>query len=690
MRRFLKEQKGVNLISLSVAVIVILILTSIILYNAKGNIKIAKLKNMQNDIENIKDKVLSYYAQYGKIPAKTDTEYTNIDRIKNAGVISSAVDTGKFYVVDLSALENLTLNYGQDYEKIKNGEVTTASQINNLTNIYIINETSQNIFYVEGITMDDAIYYTNYTSEDIDKEAVELKYYDNVEIPDGFYYVGGKKETGLVISDVQGDDLENSKKGNQFVWVPVEKESDYTRNNKIDSSSITATTGYLPDDMVQEDNAENNATVEKQAVIDAHGYYISRFEAGNENGNVVTKKGATIITNTVSVNTVKTNVKKFINNDSVKSSLCSEIQWDLASNYIETNSSGNNYRFILYVKPRESWSSAYDKTSTYTDKNQDTAIIPKGFKVSRKPNETAVANGLVVQAPDGSEFVWIPVEDVVYNSGATISQSYTPMTELQSGSTENYQGMLYEFDGTTSKYQSSYKVGSTNYREPTLITGNNSDTSAILSNIAGSAYDASSGYYNTILGYNTAQAYGTDLQNQYNSMVKSVSKYGGFYIARYELGLENNTPVSKNANSNSNVKTATANNSNTYRWYGLYKTCKTYSKENVTSSMIWGSQYDAVMNWMAKQGIDVGSKNENKTNKTEITGKYITDVLNNIYDLYGAHKEWTIEGNSNNQRSTRGGVYDGIYSPANRYNNNTLLPDQTGVGNNTRITLYVN
>ena len=44
MRKFLKEQKGVNLISLSVAVIVILILTSIILYNAKGNIKIAKLK----------------------------------------------------------------------------------------------------------------------------------------------------------------------------------------------------------------------------------------------------------------------------------------------------------------------------------------------------------------------------------------------------------------------------------------------------------------------------------------------------------------------------------------------------------------------------------------------------------------------------------------------------------------------
>ena len=301
-----------------------------------------------------------------------------------------------------------------------------------------------------------------------------------------------------------------------------------------------------------------------------------------------------------------------------------------------------------------------------------------------------MANGLVVQAPDGSEFVWIPVEDVVYNSGATISQSYTPMTELQSGSTENYQGMLYEFDGTTSKYQSSYKVGSTNYREPTLITGNNSDTSAILSNIAGSAYDASAGYYNTILGYNTAQAYGKRFTKSIQFNGKKCFKIWGFYIARYELGLENNTPVSKNANANSNVKTATANNSNTYRWYGLYKTCKTYSKENVTSSMIWGSQYDAVMNWMAKQGIDVGSKNENRTNKTEITGKYITDVLNNIYDLYGAHKEWTIEEiQITNVQLVEVFMMEYIHLQI-VIAIIIYYQIKQGGGNNTRITLYVN
>ncbi len=39
-------------------------------------------------------------------------------------------------------------------------------------------------------------------------------------IPSGFYYVTGKPSTGLVISDKFDDDDNNSKGGNQFVWVP--------------------------------------------------------------------------------------------------------------------------------------------------------------------------------------------------------------------------------------------------------------------------------------------------------------------------------------------------------------------------------------------------------------------------------------------------------------------------------------
>ena len=688
MSKFLKEQKGINLISLSVAVIVILILTSITLYNATENIKISKLKAMQADIENLSDKVSSYYSQYGELPVNKNIEYTNINKIKNSGVISSFVDTGKFYVIDLPKIENLTLNYGEEYEKIKNGETTTSEQINELTDIYIINETSHNVFYVAGINLNDKVYYTNYTAEDIDTKAVELKYYDNVEIPNGFYYVCGKKDTGLIISDIQGDDIENSKNGNQFVWIPVENEIDYAKSNKINSTGISDNASYLPTDVVQSDKAESNAEIEKQLVMKAKGYFISRYEIGTENSNIVSKKNATILTNTTSLENAKASAKTFKNNDAVKSALCSSTQWDIAANILNLSSTGNNYRMVLYVEPRESWSAEYDKTATYIDKNKDTAIIPKGFKVSRKVNESTISTGLVVQAPDGSEFVWVPVPNAIYdNTNKKIGTEYTPMAELQTNSTVNYQGMLYEFSGYTSTYKNTYKTGTTNYREPTLITGNNSDTSADVSSVSGNIYDASAGYYNTILGYTSAVNFGKDLQNQYNKMVESVAKYKGFYIGRYELGLENNNPVSKNASKNSNVLTANASNNSTYRWYGLYKTCKTYNANENTSTMLLGSQYDAVMNWMVKQGKNVGDKNESKTNTTEITGKNSADILNNIYDLYGGHKEWTLEGTYNNQRSTRGGIYDDLYAPADRYSKE---PDQTAKGNNTRLSIYIN
>ena len=60
MKNFFKSQRGINLITLSVTVIVILILTNIVLYNVKDNLGIQKLKNMQADIENLRDKVSAY------------------------------------------------------------------------------------------------------------------------------------------------------------------------------------------------------------------------------------------------------------------------------------------------------------------------------------------------------------------------------------------------------------------------------------------------------------------------------------------------------------------------------------------------------------------------------------------------------------------------------------------------------
>ena len=380
MKNLLKGNKGISLVTLSITVAVILILTNVIIYNTANNLRTTKLNNMQSDIENLRDKVSNYYSQYGSIPADTNIEYTNIDDIKNSGVISQATDTGPFYVIDLAAMENVTLNYGKDYEKIRNGEATTEEQINQLKDLYIINSTSHNIFYVQGIKIDDETFYTDYSAEDSDKVAVELHFKEETQakkidqiqpgqisdknenyqdkngdkaiIPAGFKILPGAEtiSEGLVIQD------ENE---NEFVWVPVTNVVQYTRNsdyaNKEISSIVYTDTGYLPEEIqpATEDRSSNNEEKEKQIVIDAGGFYISRFEAGIENDKLVSKKDAKIWTN-ISQTNAKTTAKTFINNDNVKSSLCSGIQWDVIMNFVNEKMDGNSNYFSVtsYLEDR--------------------------------------------------------------------------------------------------------------------------------------------------------------------------------------------------------------------------------------------------------------------------------------------------------------------------------------------------
>lgn len=167
----IKKERGITLISLSIAVIIILTITGMIIYSAKDSIYIKNLTNMQNDIANLRDKVSLYYSEYGDIPAKT--EYPDVSNLQSAGVLG-VNDTGKFLILELENLEGLTLNYGEDYEKYKANDYTNLTD---LTDIYIINENSHNIFYVEGIRVKEndetKMYYTDYTEGDTEKVDVK-------------------------------------------------------------------------------------------------------------------------------------------------------------------------------------------------------------------------------------------------------------------------------------------------------------------------------------------------------------------------------------------------------------------------------------------------------------------------------------------------------------------------------------
>lgn len=143
----LKNQKGVTLVILSVAVIMMLIISSILIYHATTGMENNYLTNMYNDVSVLRDKIAIYYVRHGKLPILNIT-YPNVEQLKGI----NANDNDKYYIIDLKLLDGLTLNYGRGYDLIAQNKVSN--------DIYVVNEQSHTVYYVLGIEYDNEIYYT--------------------------------------------------------------------------------------------------------------------------------------------------------------------------------------------------------------------------------------------------------------------------------------------------------------------------------------------------------------------------------------------------------------------------------------------------------------------------------------------------------------------------------------------------
>ena len=275
-----------------------------------------------------------------------------------------------------------------------------------------------------------------------------------------------------------------------------------------------------------------------------------------------------------------------------------------------------------------------DKSAVNTTTKR--AVIPKGFKVSSVSAEQHIDTGLVVIAEDGSEFVWVPVDDIT-----------TMYETLEDGKKV---GQLYDWENLDAEGNpNKIEYSDIGFREPTVLYNtNNTDDSK----------------------------YGVELstlQNEFNEMIKYVEEAKGFYVGRYETSWNETT---NKVQSVGNVTPACADGTETKMWYGLYEKQKLYGNHVVGSSMIWGSQYDQMMLWMNKNGYTVTSNNPKEGvsyNDTPTTGKENNpDVMNNVNDLISCHYEWTIEGWGYDSRVNRGDYYTtNSAGPSSRVRNRT-------------------
>ena len=251
------------------------------------------------------------------------------------------------------------------------------------------------------------------------------------------------------------------------------------------------------------------------------------------------------------------------------------------------------------------------ETSTVAGVEKErTAPIPKGYVASQIPEESTIAEGLViyegtaeVAGTKGSaehetamttrnQYVWIPVDDIndmimcSVCGGASRNLVYDEETKTLTCTNTHEENAEPKLVGKLYEGTSSYTIDEDNNRiyTYTMDFAKNDQTydansgfrePAVVTAASGTSFDGASNNYH---GLGTATAFLAQLQDDFDNMAQSVAKYKGFYISRYEVGANG---ASKKGQTVLNDGTDSAN-----MWYGLYSTIRK-TGSSTTSQMIW-------------------------------------------------------------------------------------------------------
>ena len=229
---------------------------------------------------------------------------------------------------------------------------------------------------------------------------------EGVPIPNGFYYVGGTKDTGVVISDNFNDEnvYQNAEngivgtklQGNQFVWVPVTY-SDFQRyegyydgslDSMLSSCGEADSTGRNSD-FTESTNTQAEARNMYASVQTYGGFYVGRYEAGNDNGKVVEKQGINVYNNvkwsangemqettgtTGGAVELARNFDTTNNYISVTSTLIYGVQWDAIMQWIDLAYKTGTYASDSFVANSEGQGYYNASAPTTTGSSDDYAV----------------------------------------------------------------------------------------------------------------------------------------------------------------------------------------------------------------------------------------------------------------------------------------------------------------------------
>lgn len=157
----LKNNKGITLVSLIITIVLMFIIAGTTIYTSTNRFKINSLKKMYNDIELLNDKISTYYVKYGGIPIlKNSSGDYILYTFSNLDFDKSINDDSNYYIIDLEAIGNMTLNYGEE----------GYSNPNTSDDVYIVNNKTHTVYYVKGIENANGKIYHSLETQSLENE----------------------------------------------------------------------------------------------------------------------------------------------------------------------------------------------------------------------------------------------------------------------------------------------------------------------------------------------------------------------------------------------------------------------------------------------------------------------------------------------------------------------------------------
>ena len=366
------KERGITLIALIVTIIVLLILASVTIATLTGEngiITNAIEARERTEIASVKEQ------------AQLDIASWVTDRLANG---EDATVNSASQVKEILETINAS-NTSPYYKELQDDKIITPNGYEILySELYILGTDTTNAGEELSVKPEE------WTSDQV--SAIDDGEDGAIPLPDGFYYVGGTKSEGIVISDDPADagkgtshEVAQTLQGNQFVWVPVEIDEDFkTYKGYASPGDLESYFNCEEPDPYGYINEKQEYDQMKDKVLQYNGFYVGRYETGiiesygeTIGTEVMIKQGVNVYNN-ISWGNSKTDetggavevAKGMYANDSVTSTLIYGVQWDAIMQWIDSNykkEDGTLTSFVADSTGKGNYSGSFLETGSNAD-----------------------------------------------------------------------------------------------------------------------------------------------------------------------------------------------------------------------------------------------------------------------------------------------------------------------------------